>query len=123
MVNTIKIDYNVPCKLSDGVTLNANIFRPAETGSYPVALTRTPYGKDYMTGFPYLDIVRLAKCGYIVVVQDVRGRGSSEGAWELFINESQDGYDTVEYTDYIIGCEKMYDVREKLEPMLLRQRD
>jgi len=103
MVNPIKIEYDVPCKLSDGVTLNANILRPAEAGTYPVALPRTPYGKDYMTGFPYLDIVRLAKCGYIVVVQDVRGRGSSEGAWELFINESQDGYDAVEWAAGLKG--------------------
>jgi putative CocE/NonD family hydrolase len=97
MINSIKIDYNVPGKMRDGTTLFANIFRPTAPGKYPVLLTRTPYGKDFMTGFPYMDIVRLAKSGYIVVVQDVRGRGASEGAFELFINESEDGYDAVEW--------------------------
>ena len=97
MTDALRIDYNVPAKLRDGTTLYANVFRPAEPGKYPIALTRTPYGKDYMTGFPYMDIVRLAKSGYIVIVQDVRGRGASEGVFQLFVNEAEDGYDSVEW--------------------------
>lgn len=97
MTDALHFEYNVPAKMRDGVILRANIFRPAGNGKYPVALTRTPYGKDFMTGFPYLDVVRLAKCGYVVVVQDVRGRGDSEGEWEVFANEGMDGYDTVEW--------------------------
>lgn len=103
MVNAIHIDFNVPSKMRDGKILYANIFRPDEPGHYPVVLTRTPYGKDYMTGFPYLDIVRFAKCGYIVIVQDVRGRGSSEGEWKPYVNEARDGYDSVEWTAKIEG--------------------
>ena len=97
MIEKLRIDYNVPAKMRDGSVLMANIFQPAEGGPYPVALTRTPYGKDYMTGFPYMDVVRLAQCGFIVVIQDVRGRGGSQGEWELFANEGQDGYDSVEW--------------------------
>lgn len=103
MTDALRIDYNVPAKMRDGVTLRANVFRPADDGKYPVALTRTPYGKDYMTSFPYLDVVRLARCGYIVVIQDVRGRGDSEGEWQVFANEGLDGYDAVEWAAQLEG--------------------
>jgi uncharacterized protein len=103
MVNALHIDYDVLARMRDGTALVANIFRPDDSVKYPVALARTPYGKDYMTGFPYLDIIRLAKCGYIVIVQDVRGRGGSEGTFEPFINEGKDGYDSVEWAAGLEG--------------------
>jgi putative CocE/NonD family hydrolase len=40
---------------------------------------------------------KAAARGYIVVIQDVRGRYTSEGEWYTFIHEAQDGYDTVEW--------------------------
>ncbi len=105
MPDHLRIDYNVPMHTRDGITLYANIFRPADEGKYPVALTRTPYGKDFMTGFPYLDVVRLARCGYIVIIQDVRGRGDSEGGWQIFANEGVDGYDAVEWAAALDGSD------------------
>ncbi len=103
MINALKIAYNVPCQLRDGTTLMANVFRPDTNGEYPVLLTRTPYGKDYMTGFPYMDVVRLAKSGFIVVLQDVRGRGASQGEWDLFVNETEDGFDAVQWAADLPG--------------------
>ncbi len=98
MGNEIKVEFDVPATMRDGTILRANIYRPAETGSYPIALTRTPYGKDFFSATSaILDPLRMARAGYIVIVQDVRGRFRSEGEWEAFRYEGKDGYDTVEW--------------------------
>jgi uncharacterized protein len=99
----IKVEFDVPATMRDGVILRANIFRPADGGSYPVALTRTPYSKDFASVMPFLDAVRLARAGYIVAVQDVRGRFRSEGEWRPFHHEAADGYDTVEWAARLPG--------------------
>ena len=79
--------------MRDGVTLRADIYRPKADGKYPVLLVRTPYDKQWVSGFAH----KAAERGYVVVAQDVRGRFESEGEWYTFKNESQDGYDTVEW--------------------------
>jgi putative CocE/NonD family hydrolase len=56
-------------------------------------LQRTPYNKSGAAGFGFEAGAR----GYVVIVQDVRGRFTSEGEWYPFKHESQDGYDTVEW--------------------------
>jgi putative CocE/NonD family hydrolase len=58
-----------------------------------VLLVRTPYDKTGETSFGLKGAAR----GYVVIAQDVRGRFTSEGDWYTFKNESQDGYDTVEW--------------------------
>jgi len=58
-----------------------------------VLLVRTPYDKQGISGFGLKGAAR----GYVVIAQDVRGRFESEGEWYTFKNESQDGYDTVEW--------------------------
>jgi hypothetical protein len=97
MASQIKVEFDVPATMRDGTVLRANIFRPAEEGTYPVALCRTPYSKDLSTTNAFMDVVRLARADYIVVVQDVRGRLRSEGEWIPLRQEAQDGYDTVEW--------------------------
>jgi uncharacterized protein len=89
----VVFEHNVPVKMRDGVTLNADIYRPAADGRFPVLLQRTPYNKDGDHGFG----LKAAARGYLVVVQDVRGRYTSEGEWYPFKHESNDGYDTVEW--------------------------
>lgn len=96
-------DFDVPSEMRDGTVLYSNIFRPADDDEYPVALCRTPYSKDLATSFPFMDIVRLARTGYVVVVQDVRGRFSSEGEWSPFEHEFADGFDTVQWAARIPG--------------------
>jgi putative CocE/NonD family hydrolase len=92
------IEKNVPCTMRDGTVLMADIYRPAEDGKYPVLLTRLPYSKDnphYTQRF--LDPIRAATQGYVVIIQDVRGRFRSDGTFEPHKTEEQDGYDTVEW--------------------------
>jgi len=86
-------EYNVSMQTRDGVTLRADIFRLSGDGKYPVLLERTPYDKKGETDFGR----RAAAHGYVVVVQDVRGRYASDGEWYPFKHESADGYDTVEW--------------------------
>ena len=89
----IVVEKNVAMQPRDGVTLRAAIYRPAAEGNFPVLLTRTPYNKDNTAQFGQKGAAR----GYIVVVQDVRGRFASEGEWYPFKHETDDGYDTVEW--------------------------
>jgi putative CocE/NonD family hydrolase len=93
----IQVDFDVPAKMRDGITLRANIYRPSADGNYPVLLTRLPYGKDFPLGSSVLDPVRAARQGYIVVVQDTRGRFTSEGDWYPLRDEGPDSYDTIEW--------------------------
>jgi putative CocE/NonD family hydrolase len=59
-----------------------------------VLLQRTPYNKmGGSVDFAY----KAAAHGYVVVIQDVRGRYTSEGDWYTFVHEAEDGYDTVEW--------------------------
>lgn len=89
----IVIEHNVAMKTRDGVTLRADIYRPAGEGTFPTLLQRTPYNKDNAEEFGRT----AAEHGFMVVVQDVRGRYTSEGEWYTFKHESDDGYDTVEW--------------------------
>jgi putative CocE/NonD family hydrolase len=89
----VLVERNVAAKMRDGVTLRADIYRPKAEGKFPVLLVRTPYDKTNESSFGMKGAVR----GYVVVEQDVRGRFASEGEWYAFKNESQDGYDTVEW--------------------------
>jgi putative CocE/NonD family hydrolase len=89
----IAVERSVVMKTRDGVTLRADIYRPAGDGNFPVLLARTPYNKDSFAAFGQKGVAR----GFMVVAQDVRGRFASEGEWYPFKNEINDGYDTVEW--------------------------
>lgn len=94
--NDVKVDHLVPVPMRDGVTLYADVYRPAKEGKYPVLVSRTPYGTER---FPkaYDEPLFFAQRGYVFVYQDVRGRHESEGKWEPFRDDINDGYDTVEW--------------------------
>ena len=89
----IVVEHGVTMKTRDGVTLRADVYRPDAEGKYPTLLQRTPYNKDNAADFGRTAAAR----GYLVVVQDVRGRYTSDGEWYTFKHESEDGYDTVEW--------------------------
>jgi len=98
-VADIIIEKNVPVPMRDGVVLRADVYCSSRSGRYPVLLERTPYNKT----FPrmVLDTVHVlyaVEAGYTVVIQDTRGRFSSEGEFLPFFSDIQDGYDTVEWS-------------------------
>ena len=89
----VTIEHDVSTTMRDGTILHADVYRPRTDGTFPVLLERTPYDKSGSAGFG----VKAAARGYAVIVQDVRGRYTSEGEWYPFKNESNDGFDTVEW--------------------------
>ncbi len=94
--NDIRIENRVAVPMRDGVILYADVFRPVEEGKHPVLVQRTPYSSErYPTS--YREGVYFARRGYVFVMQDVRGRHESEGKWEPFRDDIEDGYDTVEW--------------------------
>ena len=102
-IEEIVVQKDVPARMRDGVTLVADIYRPAGDGEYPVLLTRQPYGKSLPVATSYMDAIKAAGRGYIVVIQDVRGRFGSEGEWFPYVHEFEDGYDTVEWAAALPG--------------------
>jgi putative CocE/NonD family hydrolase len=94
----VVVERDVPVEMRDGVVLRANVYRPVDGRRYPAVVERTPYGKDATRPSATIDGVRAAASGLVVVVQDVRGQGRSEGgAFYMFRDEFDDGYDTVEW--------------------------
>jgi putative CocE/NonD family hydrolase len=89
----VTIERGVAVKMRDGVVLRADVYRPKAEGKFPVLLQRTPYDKRGGVDFG----LKAAARGYVVIIQDVRGRYTSEGEWYPFKHEADDGYDTVEW--------------------------
>jgi predicted acyl esterase len=81
----------------DGVKLAANVFLPAGSGPFPVVLSRTPYLKDALGDLAGYPAQKYTDAGYAFVMQDVRGKGHSQGFYEAFIPDLEDGYDTIEW--------------------------
>jgi len=104
-VPAVSVELDVPAAMRDGTVLRANVYRPDGDGPWPVLLTRLPYGKDLPGGTALLDPVQAGRRGYMVVVQDTRGRFASEGDWEPFRCEGDDGYDTVAWAAQLPGAD------------------
>src|SRR5215212_1458563 len=102
-IREVTVQTDVPAQMRDGTTLMSNVYRPAAGGRYPVLLARMPYGKDLPFNSTYLDPVKAARRGYIVAIQDVRGRYASEGRFTPFVHEFEDGYDSVEQAAKLPG--------------------
>ena len=92
----VVLDRNVAEVMRDGVVLRADVLRPAQGGTFPVLVYRTPYGKEEARR-EYTTFKRAVERGYAVVVQDVRGRYDSEGDFRPYEHEGLDGYDTIEW--------------------------
>lgn len=80
--------------MRDGVELAADVIAPG-TGRGPALVLRTPYGRES----PRIDddVIGLARKGWSIVIQDVRGRGDSQGEFTPFEQEITDGADTVNW--------------------------
>jgi putative CocE/NonD family hydrolase len=83
------------CRMSDGVVLVSDHYAPTCGGKLPTILMRQPYGRDIASTVVYAHPAWFARQGYNVVIQDVRGRGDSEGEFYPFLHEQQDGAETI----------------------------
>src|SRR6185436_2318549 len=50
----MRIDFDVPITMDDGVVLRADVFRPLHEGKFPVILSYGPYAKNlaFQDGYP-----------------------------------------------------------------------
>lgn len=80
--------------MRDGTRLSTSILLPGKQNEkYPLVLIRTPYKKENrIAEYRYL-----TENGYAIAVQDVRGRFSSQGDFNPFTKESEDGFDTINW--------------------------
>ncbi len=85
---------NVRVPMRDGIRLAANIFLPSDSARFPTLLVRTPYdkGEDLVPNYKFF-----VEHGYAMVVEDVRGRYESEGAFDPLMQEPRDGDDTLNW--------------------------
>lgn len=123
--DSLKIEWDAPIVMNDGVTLRCDIFRPNDDKKYPVILSYGPYGKSHLTSEGYakswgmllnaypevmegtsgkylswevVDPEIWVPWGYICLRIDSRGAGNSEGILDLLsARETQDIYDCIEW--------------------------
>lgn len=121
----MRIDWDVPVVMDDGIVLRCDVFRPIESGRYPAILSSGPYGKllhfsdgyaaqwswitdghpDVLTGssnkfqcFEVVDPEKFVPDGYAVVRFDSRGAGRSPGHLDLWsAREARDLYECIEW--------------------------
>ena len=88
----------------DGTRLISRIWRPStDQPGAPVLLMRQPYGRAIASTVTYAHPSWYANQGFLVVVQDVRGRGDSEGQFSGFQQEASDGADAVRWARQLPG--------------------
>ncbi len=102
--NGVRLERGVRCKLSDGVALVSDHYYPAGEGPWPTLLMRQPYGRDIASTVVYAHPVWFARNGFHVVIQDVRGRGGSEGDFYPFRHEGRDGAETISWLRTHAAC-------------------
>jgi uncharacterized protein len=100
--NGVRLERGVRCRMSDAVELVSDHYyppqdRPAQLQPHPhpTLFMRQPYGRDIASTVVFAHPVWFARQGYNVVIQDVRGRGDSEGEFYPFRNEARDGAESI----------------------------
>ncbi|WP_224089827.1 CocE/NonD family hydrolase [Arthrobacter sp. StoSoilB13] len=102
---SVQVQFDVPARMRDGVVLRADVYQPAGHGPWPTLLVRTPYNKagaadNLWNGFSPTEV---ARDGFMMIIQDVRGRYASDGEWEPSQHEGVDGADTVAWAAQLAG--------------------
>lgn len=121
----MRIDWDVPITMDDGLVLRADVFRPVKDGKYPVILSYGPYAKSlaFQDGYPsawqrmaekhpdvtagssnlyqsweVADPEKWVPHDYVCVRVDSRGAGCSPGFIDHFSpRETKDFYDCIEW--------------------------
>src|SRR5437870_8412874 len=121
----MRIDWDAPIAMDDGLVLRADVFRPEGPGRYPVILSYGPYAKGLAFQEGYADQWRImteghpdvargssnvhqnwevvdpekwVADGYACVRVDSRGAGRSPGLLDPFSRrETQDLYECIEW--------------------------
>jgi uncharacterized protein len=103
---TVAEQTDVPARMRDGTVLRADVYRPQSSEPVPVILMRTQYGKTGAQTEPsrYASPEWFASHCYLVVVQDIRGMGTSDGVFSEFTHDQDDGYDSVEWAAGLPGA-------------------
>ena len=97
LTTTTRLEHGLLAPMRDGTRLSLDLIRPDLPGPLPVVLVRTPYDKVLERSAKSDFYETLAQRGYIIAVQDCRGRFNSDGEFFPYINEPDDGYDSVEW--------------------------
>ena len=92
-----------PVPMRDGVVLSADIWLPPAGDRFPALLIRTPYNNADARFLAWMDAFVAA--GYAVVLQDCRGRHDSDGVWDPYVCELEDGYDTHQWVGAQPWCD------------------
>ena len=98
----IRVEKNVPARMRDGVILRADVYRPEGSGRLPALLQRTPYSKNDRGAMQRFSAI--AAHGFVVIVQDTRGRYTSDGV-AVPHDEGDDGYDSVQWAAGLPGVD------------------
>jgi putative CocE/NonD family hydrolase len=96
---------DVAMTTADGVRLVATVYRAKDAPPAPVILMRTPYGKDSAPQIFLIDPHALVRAGFVLVVQDVRGRFASEGVWRPYEADAADGAAAVQWAAALPYCD------------------
>jgi uncharacterized protein len=116
----MSVTSNVMVAMRDGVHLATDLYRPKRNGQVvskplPVILERTPYGKTVVSRSELsvqnpipksrAEVARyFVSKGYVVVVQDCRGRYDSEGEFVKYLSDGLDGFDTCQWITRQTWC-------------------
>ena len=100
--HNFSVKRDIVCPMRDGIDLALDLLLPDGEGPFPVILERTPYDKSNSCNAGTEDYARR---GYAVVLQDVRGRFNSDGEFNPFCQEHNDGFDTVEWIAEQVWCD------------------
>jgi len=93
----VRLERSVMIPMRDGILLSTDLYFPdGAEGKLPTILIRTVYGKNTAFGWNPANKALVSR-GYVVAIQDVRGRYESEGSYVVASNRREDGYDTIDW--------------------------
>jgi putative CocE/NonD family hydrolase len=100
----VRLERALQCPLSDGTVLVSDHYYPAGSGPWPTLFMRQPYGRDIASTVVYAHPIWFARHGYLVAIQDVRGRGGSTGEFYPFRHEARDGAESISWLRSHTAC-------------------